>query len=115
MTDTDHPGRSGDSRRCMRRVRVTGRGDSPGFIRMGDDLLVEIDFDSPETLSDLYCRAYVKNSLNTPVFGLGGVTPGHVGEVTGAGASGVAVIGAILGAERPADAVKAFLDALGRA
>jgi thiamine monophosphate synthase len=32
-----------------------------------------------------------------------------------AGAVGVAVIGAILGSERPANAVKAFLDALGRA
>jgi len=46
---------------------------------------------------------------------VGGVTPGRVGEVTRAGAAGVAVIGAILGSERPADAVKAFLDALGRA
>jgi thiamine monophosphate synthase len=36
-------------------------------------------------------------------------------EVMRAGAAGVAVIGAILAAERPADAVKAFLDALGRA
>jgi thiamine monophosphate synthase len=32
-----------------------------------------------------------------------------------AGAAGVAVIGAILGAERPGDAVKQFLDVLGRA
>jgi len=38
-----------------------------------------------------------------------------VGEVTRAGAAGVAVIGAILAAERLADAVKAFLDALGHA
>jgi len=43
------------------------------------------------------------------------VTPARVAEVVRAGAAGVAVIGAILGAERPADAVKAFLDALGHA
>jgi len=57
----------------------------------------------------------VSSAVNTPVFGVGGVTPERVGEVTRAGAAGVAVIGAILGSERPADAVKAFLDALGRA
>ncbi|HWN56019.1 MAG TPA: thiamine phosphate synthase [Methylomirabilota bacterium] len=57
----------------------------------------------------------VSAAVNTPVFGVGGVTPERVGEVTRAGAAGVAVIGAILAAERPADAVKAFLDALGRA
>jgi thiamine-phosphate pyrophosphorylase len=57
----------------------------------------------------------VSSAVNTPVFAVGGVTPERVGEVTRAGAAGVAVIGAILGCERPADAVKAFLDALGRA
>jgi thiamine monophosphate synthase len=35
--------------------------------------------------------------------------------VQAAGAAGVAVISAILGAERPADATKSLLDALGRA
>jgi thiamine-phosphate pyrophosphorylase len=54
-------------------------------------------------------------AVGTPVFGVGGVTPERAPEVMRAGAAGVAVIGAILAAERPADAVKAFLDALGRA
>jgi len=57
----------------------------------------------------------VSAAVSTPVFGVGGVTPDRAGEVMRAGAAGVAVIGAILAAERPADAVKAFLDALGRA
>jgi len=57
----------------------------------------------------------VASAVHLPVFAVGGVTPTRVAEVTRAGASGVAVIGAILGAERPADAVKGFLDALGRA
>ena len=57
----------------------------------------------------------VSAAVSTPVFGVGGVTPDRAGEVMRAGAVGVAVIGAILGSERPADAVKAFLDALGSA
>jgi thiamine-phosphate pyrophosphorylase len=57
----------------------------------------------------------VSAAVSTPLFGVGGVTPDRAGEVMRAGAVGVAVIGAILGSERPADAVKAFLDALGRA
>jgi lipopolysaccharide transport system ATP-binding protein len=65
---TDHPGRSADSRPCLRRVRVTGLGDEP-VIRMGDGLRVEIEFESPDPLTDVYCRAYLKNSLNMPVLG----------------------------------------------
>jgi len=57
----------------------------------------------------------VASAVRLPVLAVGGITPARVGEVLRAGAAGVAVIGAILGAERPADAVKAFLDALGRA
>jgi thiamine monophosphate synthase len=43
------------------------------------------------------------------------VSPSRVPVVLAAGARGAAVISAILGAERPGEAVKAFLDALGRA
>jgi thiamine-phosphate pyrophosphorylase len=61
----------------------------------------------------------VASAVRLPVFAVGGVIPARVAEVTRAGASGVAVIAAILGsdggADRPADAVKGFLDALGRA
>lgn len=57
----------------------------------------------------------VASAVRLPVFAVGGVTPGRVAEVVRAGASGVAVIGAILASARPADAVKVFLDALGRA
>jgi thiamine-phosphate pyrophosphorylase len=49
------------------------------------------------------------------VLAVGGVTPERVSEVRAAGAAGVAVIGAIYGAARPADATKAFLDVLGSA
>lgn len=58
---------------------------------------------------------HVVVAVNRPVLAIGGITPARVREVLGAGAAGVAVISSILGAERPADATKAFLDALGRA
>jgi thiamine-phosphate pyrophosphorylase len=57
----------------------------------------------------------VARSVDRPVLAVGGLTPERVPEVLGAGAAGVAVIGAIYAAARPADATKAFLDALGRA
>ena len=44
-----------------------------------------------------------------PVYALGGVTPDHVTELKRAGVVGVAVIGAVLHASRPADTVKDFL------
>ena len=57
----------------------------------------------------------VAAAVDRPVIAIGGITPPRVAEVLGAGAAGVAVISAILAAERPADATKSFLDALGRA
>ena len=57
----------------------------------------------------------VASAVRLPVFAIGGVTAARVAELGRAGAAGVAVIGAILGSEHPGDAVKAFLDALGKA
>lgn len=57
----------------------------------------------------------VASAVRLPVLAVGGITPARIPEAMRAGAAGVAAIGAILAAERPADAVKAFLDALGRA
>ncbi len=59
--------------------------------------------------------ARVTSSVRGPVIAVGGVTPARVHECLSAGAAGVAVIGAIMSAERPAERVKAFLDALGSA
>ncbi len=57
----------------------------------------------------------VTRAVDRPILAVGGLTPERVTDVLAAGAAGVAVIGAIYGAPRPADATKAFLDALGRA
>ena len=46
-----------------------------------------------------------------PVVGIGGVTPENAGAVMQAGASGVAVISAVLGAANPADAAARLADA----
>jgi len=54
-------------------------------------------------------------AVERPVIAIGGITPERVRDALAAGAAGVAVIAAILRADRPADATKAFLDALGRA
>ncbi len=55
----------------------------------------------------------VVENVGIPVFAIGGITPERVAEVKASGAHGVAVISAVLAAERPAEATKAFLDALG--
>lgn len=76
------------------------------------DTLSKRRYGPPQGLSAL---ERVASAVRVPVFAVGGITPGRAAEVMRAGAAGVAVIGAILGVERPGDAVKAFLDALGRA
>ena len=57
----------------------------------------------------------VAEAVTIPVLAIGGITPERVPAVKVAGARGVAVIRAILADDRPADATKAFLDALGSA
>ena len=57
----------------------------------------------------------VTAAMQRPVIAVGGIDPARVPEVMATGAAGIAAIGAFLSADRPGDAVKAFLDALGRA
>jgi thiamine-phosphate pyrophosphorylase len=54
----------------------------------------------------------VTRAVTVPVIAIGGITPERVGEVRRAGAHGVAVISAILGAASPAVATGRFLTAL---
>lgn len=62
----------------------------------------------------LEALAVVASDSSVPVLAIGGLTPLRAREALAAGAAGVAVISAILAVERPGDATKAFLDALGR-
>jgi len=88
--------------------------ESADFLLFGPvyDTPSKREYGPPQGLSAL---EHVTSAVRLPVFAVGGVTPARVSEVTRAGASGVAVIAAILGTARPADAVKAVLDTLGRA
>ncbi len=51
----------------------------------------------------------VVRRVSVPVVGIGGVNPLRAWEVAGAGASGTAVIGAVMSAEFPEDAVRQLL------
>jgi thiamine-phosphate pyrophosphorylase len=57
----------------------------------------------------------VTAAVATPVLAIGGISAARVRDVLAAGAVGVAIISAILAAPRPAEATRAFVDALGRA
>jgi thiamine-phosphate pyrophosphorylase len=89
-------------------------GESADFLVFGPvfDTPSKRPFGPPQGLGAL---ERVVEVVAAPVLAVGGVTPDRVPEVMRAGASGVAVISAILAADRPADRVRAFLDALGRA
>ena len=61
----------------------------------------------------LVALSRVAAGVRAPVLGVGGITARRAREVIGAGAAGVAVISALVAAARPAEQVKAFLDAIG--
>ena len=69
----------------------------------------------PPMRSRIAALEEVAGSVRCPVLAIGGITPERVADVSRAGAAGVGIISAIVAADRPADATKAFLDALGRA
>ncbi|WP_152609830.1 thiamine phosphate synthase [Geobacter sp. OR-1] len=50
--------------------------------------------------------------LNIPVFGLGGITEGNIRQVLDAGASGIALISAIIAADQPQQATTTILGAI---
>jgi thiamine-phosphate pyrophosphorylase len=66
-------------------------------------------FGPPQGLAKL---AETARAVRIPVIAIGGITPERVGEVQDAGARGIAVISAILGADSPAKVTARFLEAL---
>ncbi len=97
-----------------RRRRGRPRAQGADFIVFGPvyDTASKRRYGPPQGLAALET---VAGAVDRPVLAVGGLTPERVPEVLAAGAAGVAVIGAIYAAARPADATKAFLDALGKA
>jgi len=59
--------------------------------------------------------AAVKNSVEIPVFGIGGISLDRISDVLSAGALGVAVCSAIVKAPDPARATRDFITAIDRA
>lgn len=55
----------------------------------------------------------VRAAVKLPLTAVGGITHENAGQVLAAGADGVAVIGALLGSDDPAGAVRRLRDALG--
>ncbi len=55
----------------------------------------------------------VVRAVEVPVVGIGGVTPERAPGIVRAGAAGVAVISAVMGAEDPGSAVRSLLESLG--
>jgi thiamine-phosphate pyrophosphorylase len=51
----------------------------------------------------------VVESVSIPVVGIGGISVERASEVAGAGAAGVAVVGAVMAAEKPGAVVEALL------
>ena len=66
-------------------------------------------FGAPQGVASL---ERVAAAVDVPVIAIGGITPDRVSEVRRAGASGVAVISAILSADDPPAVTREFLDAL---
>jgi thiamine-phosphate pyrophosphorylase len=88
--------------------------DRADFIVFGPvyETLSKREYGPPQGVPAL---AKVVGAVNIPVFAIGGITPTRVADVRARGAHGVAVISAILTAERPGEATKAFVEALGSA
>ena len=54
-------------------------------------------------------------SASTPVYALGGITPARIPEIRRSGTAGVAVIGTIIAADRPGEAMRELIEAMSSA
>jgi thiamine-phosphate diphosphorylase len=91
--------------------------DEPGSWRDCDHLLFGPVFDTPSKRGvqepvGLEGLALAKQRTNLPMWALGGLQPDHAARVIAAGAAGMAVLGGIVRAPRPAIACTQYLEAL---
>jgi thiamine-phosphate pyrophosphorylase len=97
-----------------REEAVAAAGEGADFVIFGPvyDTPSKRAYGAPQGLAALET---VARAVDRPVLAVGGVTPERARDALAAGASGVAVVSAILSAARPGAAVRAFVDALGGA
>jgi thiamine-phosphate pyrophosphorylase len=69
--------------------------------------------ETPPPVGPAYVRAFRERFPEVPHLAIGGIGPGNVAEVIEAGARGVAVCGAICGADDPGEAVRTLLASVG--
>ncbi|MFO0907053.1 MAG: ABC transporter ATP-binding protein [Isosphaeraceae bacterium] len=65
-----HAGRPSNFKPLMQRVSVSVPSSDRDYIRIGDPVRLEVEFDSTQPMGDVFCRAFVKNNLGMPLFGL---------------------------------------------
>lgn len=87
-------------------------GEGADYIGCGTVYATDSKSDAGEVIGPEGLHA-VATAVDAPVVGIGGVTPERAGEVARTGASGAAVISAVMGADEPGRAVRELLDAFG--
>ncbi len=82
------------------------------YLGVGPAFLTVTKAGLPAPLGPDRIGAVARSAAPVPVVGIGGVTVDNAPELVRAGATGIAVVGAISGADDPADAVTRLLKAL---
>lgn len=89
---------------------TAAEGEGADFLVVGAVFSTRSHADVIPSGPDLLGRVAAKTDL--PLFGIGGISTANVGQVIAAGASGVAVISAILGATDPEEAARKLKEAM---
>lgn len=88
--------------------------DGADYLGVGTVYRTENKTDAGEVIG-LSGLGKVAEAVDIPVVGIGGITPERASDIAKAGACGAAVIGAVMGAQDPAAAVRALLSPFGGA
>jgi len=105
-------GRNAIVGRSVHSVEAAAQAERDGadLVQLGTIFVSPSKPDSPPAGSALLREA--ADAISIPVLAVGGVTPENAGEAIAAGASGVAVISAICGADDPKAAAEALVEAM---